>query len=219
MFDGYPVDVYSNLNELRRYRIEGRDFRILSCDRQSEVSIVSPHGGLIEAGTSCLAAAIAGDTFNHFDFQGLLEGDNWDLHITATRFREPSLIKMLRWSRFAVAIHGMGVTDSMRIWTGGLNLGLKFSIESLLRQSGFVVLNEPPRYRGESPANIVNLPGQRGVQLEIPDDLMASFFSGDCLFSRHEPGPVLSSLGEIFVRCVRQAIYLHLPSRTLAYVR
>jgi hypothetical protein len=78
------LNKYGSYAELARCELQGSDYRITACARpQSPVLIVAPHGGLIEIGTSEIAAAVAGDDYNLFSFEGLKPyGANRDLHIT-----------------------------------------------------------------------------------------------------------------------------------------
>ena len=65
-------DLYPDLDTLKaRYR-RWQHYNIRIFDMLSDVTIVSPHGGFIEAGTSHIAQLVAGRNYNFFDFQGLL---------------------------------------------------------------------------------------------------------------------------------------------------
>ena len=118
---GSHRDVFPDVPALKSRLKDKRDYRIRARDRGAFATIVSPHGGYIEEGTSALARACAGPDFNFFDFQGLRTKDCHELHVTSTRFREPELMKMLAASEVAVSIHGMGDEDDITIWLGGLN--------------------------------------------------------------------------------------------------
>jgi phage replication-related protein YjqB (UPF0714/DUF867 family) len=54
------------------------------------VAIIAPHGGKIEPGTSEIAAAIAGDDYSLYRFQGLRDRPREELHITSAKFDEPT---------------------------------------------------------------------------------------------------------------------------------
>ncbi len=210
-------DIYRTLADLKEDLEEGTDFRILRKDRRSNVFIVAPHGGYIEPGTSHLARAIAGNTFNLFDFQGLRIQEPWRLHVTSTRFRDDRLTVSLMSSLTAVSIHGMGKTDNWRIWTGGLNKELKFLVEACLIEAGFWIESTPPKYKGKSPRNFINLAEKYGVQLELPEDLVKVMFRNGIEFTDQEQGnePALNDLGEHFVQALRRALFLYLPGRLL----
>jgi len=48
---------YGSFAELARHEIEGKDYRVEVLERaQASVLVVAPHGGMIEAGTSQIAA-------------------------------------------------------------------------------------------------------------------------------------------------------------------
>jgi phage replication-related protein YjqB (UPF0714/DUF867 family) len=141
-----------------------------------QVTIVSPHGGFIEEGTSSIAAAIAGKCFNLFDFQGLRQDRPEELHVTSTNFRHLQLEKLIQKSATVISIHGMHSQGHKSIWLGGLNAELKDLVLQNLRRQGFSVNPNSPRYRGISPSNFVNLACHRGVQLELSNELMSDLF-------------------------------------------
>lgn len=202
-------DKYPSLVSLRKHLRNNEDYRVRTCDRQSVVTIFSPHGGHIEPGTSAIAAAVAGVDFNLYDFQGLRLKDAMDLHVTATRFRDRPLNAMLKVSRLAVSIHGMGYQGHSDIWLGGLNLRLKQLVLDKLEEHGFTVNPDSPLYRGESPLNAVNLTAEHGVQLELPYELLEALFvhSRFLKYRRVRTNTRFDSL----VTAVRSAIeqYLH----------
>ncbi|HMP51570.1 MAG TPA: poly-gamma-glutamate hydrolase family protein [Candidatus Melainabacteria bacterium] len=213
------ADIFESLADLKMKMREGIDYRILLLDRQSQASIIAPHGGFIEAGTSHLANAVAGQTFNLYDFQGLLKSRPERLHVTSTRFRDNDLTAMLKRSLFAVSIHGMGKTDNWRIWTGGLNEALKRQIDLCLEEAGFWINPDPPLYKGRSKRNVVNLARKKGVQLELPEDLIQVMFKNGFSYGgsrRTAPEPELSPLGRMFVTAVLQGIFLYLAEQSLS---
>jgi len=58
--------------------------------RSSGIAILSIHGGDIEPGTTRIANAIAGWDHSFYTFEGIKTARNLSLHITSTRFDEPS---------------------------------------------------------------------------------------------------------------------------------
>lgn len=213
------ADIFESLADLKMKMREGIDYRILLLDRQSEASIIAPHGGFIEAGTSHLANAIAGQTFNLYDFQGLQKSRPERLHVTSTRFRDDDLTAMLKRSLFAVSIHGMGKTDNWRIWTGGLNEPLKRRIDLCLEEAGFWINPDPPLYKGRSKRNVVNLVKDKGVQLELPEDLIQVMFQNGFTYGGNSPTapqPELSPLGRLFVTAVLRGIFLYMSGQRLS---
>lgn len=199
-----PADKYASLADLTA-ALGTSVFRIRCLDRRSPVTITSVHGGEIERGTSAVARTIAGASYNLFDFQGLHPAQAPDLHITATRFRHPQLTRLIAQSSFAVSIHGMGNTGGETIWLGGLNAALKQTTLSNLRAAGFSVNPDSPKYRGESPRNIVNLPPLHGVQLELPAELIEGLFSG-AAYLRSGRQPQTNQRFQLLTQAVRGAI-------------
>lgn len=168
-------DRFTSLVALRKQL--GKDsYRIRLAPRNSPITVIAPHGGFIEPGTSAIAKAVADQRYNLFDFQGLVPDLCWDMHVTATNFREPRLSKMLQNSISALAIHGMHSQGTKAIWLGGLNKAFKALVQAELVNRGFEVNPDSPRYRGESARNVVNLAQEKGVQLELSNELMADLF-------------------------------------------
>lgn len=207
-------DRYKDLSELRARLRSGKHFRIRTLDRKSKITVVSPHGGRIEPGSSRLARVIAGDDLNFFDFQGLTRffPRPVDLHVTSTRFRDEILDRLLAQSLTAVSIHGMGTEGKGQIWIGGLNQEAKSLVAANLVGLGFAVDCDSPKYRGRSPNNFVNFPPQKGLQLELSDDVMLSLFAPhDRLFDRRlEQGQQGSQASNVlmskFAHAVRLAV-------------
>lgn len=171
-------DKYSSLAALKADHRENLDYQIRLLDRWSWATIIAPHGGFIEPGTSALARATAGRNYNYFDFQGLRSTAAMDLHVTSTRFRDPALGDLLKRSCTAVSFHCMGKAGEPVIWLGGLNKDLKAIVLGNLRNAGFSVNPDSPRYRGESVNNVVNLVRHQGVQLELSEELIQELFDG-----------------------------------------
>ena len=209
-----PKDRFASLPALMSELSENKDFVIRSHRRRrSKVTIISPHGGYIEPGTSAIAEAVAGRTFNFFDFQGLQVEKPWELHVTSTKFRHPTLDELLSRSVHAVSIHGMGKVDSWNIWLGGLNTSLKTRIAESLTKAGFSVLTEFPKYKGADPRNVVNLAKNKGVQLELPCDLIDAMFVKGETFSGPGTKPKTTQLFKRFVKALRTAILAETGAR------
>lgn len=172
------ADKYASLAALEAALVENQDYRIRVADRNSWATIISPHGGYIESGSSALAESIATGRHNLFDFQGLKKEKASELHVTSTRFRHEMLDRLLARSCVAVSLHCMGIAAEPVIWLGGRNLSLKEKVLQNLRQANFLVNPDSPRYRGESRKNIVNLSCSQGVQLELSLELMQELFQG-----------------------------------------
>lgn len=199
-------DYFSDLDSLKAKLVKNRDYRIRWHNKRSAITIISPHGGYIEAGTSAIAKAIAGREYNFFDFQGLRQERVFELHVTATRFRDPVLTEMLEQGVIAVSIHSMGEEGDMTIWLGGLNLELKERIRLSLEAHGFLVNPDSPKYRGEHPKNVVNLPACKGVQVELPGKLIATMFRGNRLFSPKGRCSKTTEVFDRFVKAIREPL-------------
>ncbi len=208
-----PQDRFMSLPALMSELSENKDYLIRFQKRGSKVTVMSPHGGFIEPGSSAIAEAIAGKTFNFFDFQGLQKVRPEELHVTSTRFRHPVLDEMLARSELALSVHGMGDIDTWTLWLGGLNLSMKQRVQAKLLEAGFSVNPTAPMYKGENPLNVVNLVPNKGVQLELPDDLIEALFAKGVAFPGPGIKPKTTRLFKRFIEAVRTAIFEEL--RTL----
>lgn len=173
----YAKDFYPDLETLKKSLAHGRHFQITVLDRGAPVTVVSPHGGFIEPGSSHLAKAVAAEELNFYDFQGLRRKRAKELHVTSTRFRDPLLSVLLERSRMAISIHSMGPVGAGEIWVGGLNNEAKARVCAELTRQGFQARSDTPRYRGEHPSNFVNLAAEKGVQIELSQDVMDTLFA------------------------------------------
>ena len=168
------LDLYSSYAELTTAEQEGVDYRIVSLDRRSPVTIIAPHGGYIEPPTSRLARAIAADHYNAYCFDGLQAGrEHHELHITSESFDEPIGCALIERSDVVIALHGRRDRDAPQsVWIGGLDGELCNGIASQLGCAGFETATEGHEFPAQSVTNICNR-GRRGkgVQLEIPRSL------------------------------------------------
>jgi phage replication-related protein YjqB (UPF0714/DUF867 family) len=199
-------DIFPNLDSLKRELRRGRDYRSRAVNRGSIVTVIAPHGGFIDEGSSAIARAVASGNFNLFDFQGLHKQESFRLHVTSHRFEDPALTRLIDRSIFALSIHGMAdESKPLEIWLGGLNHELKQLICDALLSEGFAVNASPPRFRGEHARNVVNLPKKHGVQIELPYSLRKAMFRGSRMFFRNGRCPKTTELFDKFVRAVRKA--------------
>ena len=165
------MDRYGSFAALAAGEVAGEDYRIVVQERPIGVIIMAPHGGWIEPGTSELAAAIAGDTYSVYCFEGLRPGRaHGDLHITSTRFDEPVGRRLAAAAEFAVTVHGRANgADSQSVWLGGTDTGSGRRIGAQLEAAGFAYVEAAAELAGRSPKNICNATRTgRGVQLELP---------------------------------------------------
>jgi phage replication-related protein YjqB (UPF0714/DUF867 family) len=169
------VSKYGCFAELAAAERPGRDYQVRTGGPPgSDVLIIAPHGGLIEAGTSELAELIAGEDHCLFCFEGLKpRGSNRDLHITSHRFDHPECLALALRATVVLSVHGcLGAT---RIHIGGLDTRLADELAGALHTVGFPIEPASERYPGRHPLNICNrgLRG-KGAQLEITYDLRAA---------------------------------------------
>ena len=147
---------YPNFAALSRAEREGEDFRIVSRSRRSQVAVIAPHGGKIEAGTSEIAAAIAGDEFNLYCFEGCKPSGNIGLHITSANFDEPNCLALISSCDRVVTVHGCR-KGKRTVFLGGRDAQLRDAIRDRLEAHG-VRAAWPPNsdLQGVSPRNICN---------------------------------------------------------------
>jgi len=165
---------------LQRGYVLGRDFRVAFGDSKIELCLlIAPHGGGIEPGSSeILRAVVEIGGWAWYEFAGFLRKGNKDaLHISSTRFDEPTLKGMLPQAGFVVAFHGASESAQPVVYVGGKwKLGRQTFIESInaaFREDGIRAIDaiesvEAAHLRGLDDLNITNL-GRRaeGVQLEF----------------------------------------------------
>jgi phage replication-related protein YjqB (UPF0714/DUF867 family) len=188
---------YGCFAELAAAESPGRDYRVrTSRPAGSDVLIIAPHGGLIEAGTSEVAELIAGGDHCLFSFEGLKpRGSNRDLHITSHRFDHPECVALASRANVVLSVHGcLGAT---RIHIGGLDVQLADELAGSLRTAGFPIDPASERYPGRHPLNICNrgLRG-KGAQLEITYDLRAAAESRAAI-ARAARGALAQLLGRL----------------------
>jgi phage replication-related protein YjqB (UPF0714/DUF867 family) len=201
------TDFYESLAELDQDLVRDKDYRVRIVDRLSPITIIAPHGGYIEAGTSHIAEAIAGLEHSFFDFQGLRCQRAWELHITSVRFRHPVLVAMLGRSQMSVSVHSMGTEGGGKILIGGLNSEYKERIFRELSLAGFPVTTKAQRYRGIHPQNIVNLAQNKGVQIELTTRVISKMFAPKTPRFAADQGPLVTTdYFERFVAAVRRAL-------------
>ena len=165
---------------LQRGHVLGRDFRVAFGDSKIEhCLLVAPHGGGIEPGTSeILRAVVEVGGWAWYEFAGFLrKGNKEALHISSSRFDEPTLKSMLPQAGFVVTFHGASESLEPIVFVGGKwKLGRQTIAESInaafkeheIRATDAVDRVDAARLRGLDDSNITNL-GRRaeGVQLEF----------------------------------------------------
>jgi phage replication-related protein YjqB (UPF0714/DUF867 family) len=159
----------------------GRDYRIVVVPRSgSSVTVVAPHGGLIEPGTSEIARAIAGDELSLYLFEGTKAmGNHAVLHLPSPKFDEPTCLALLRNSPVVLAVHGYNdIANTIHV--GGLDFDFAERVALSLRGAGFEVDCPSSRFPGRNPLNVCNRgKNGRGVQLEFSFSLRQRYKPSD----------------------------------------
>ncbi len=160
------MDKYPDFKTLAVSEIQNIDFRIRIQDKGSNVSIIAPHGGLIEPRTSWISESIAGDTYNYYCFEGIKEKNNRDLHLTSHRFDEPRGIDLIASSEFVITIHACKDKEEI-IYIGGRAVESGLIIREALEELN-VRTSGKKEFAGMHPENICNRGRlEQGVQLEF----------------------------------------------------
>jgi phage replication-related protein YjqB (UPF0714/DUF867 family) len=168
-------DRYCCFAELERHEARGRDYAITTVRRAASTSLIlAPHGGSIERGTSDVAREIAGEEFNLYLFEGTKPQGNTELHITSSRFDEPSCLDILSTCDSVVTIHGCkGAIEQVLL--GGLHYAMKLEMSVALQEHGVHVESSNHTFPATDPKNICNRGRTRqGVQLELSAALRRS---------------------------------------------
>jgi phage replication-related protein YjqB (UPF0714/DUF867 family) len=160
-------DTYSCFAELKNHETQNKDYKISISDVGSGITIIAPHGGKIEPGTSDIAKKIARERFNYYCFEGVKTENNRCLHITSHNFDEPTAVKIISGSQTVVAIHACTGNERF-VYLGGLDKGLQAVIAKELESRGIIAPQGHGKFKGLNPDNICNRgANKKGVQLEI----------------------------------------------------
>jgi phage replication-related protein YjqB (UPF0714/DUF867 family) len=170
------MDKHFSFEELISIYREGVDFRERVAIRHSPLSVIAPHGGGIEPGTSELALAIAGKDLPFYLFEGIKKTGNKKLHIASTRFDAPDCLDLLELSQTALAVHGC-VGGKPVIYLGGRDFDLRARLLEVLSGNGFSARIGKGSLAGIWKNNICNRTASgKGVQLEISTGLRKRLF-------------------------------------------
>jgi phage replication-related protein YjqB (UPF0714/DUF867 family) len=184
----------------RRHRRHERfDDTLARTDDVPKTTILAPHGGGIEPGTSelCLAVAgyhpaslpqipAAGVTYDYWMFEGLRDSGNPELHVTSTGCDDGVAVSLCAGSLNALALHGflprppdMSEDDQIVLAGGGNTVLAGYLLEGLCR-AGFDARDagQHGELNGDARCNIVNrtLLGM-GAQLELSKPLRDAMFT------------------------------------------
>lgn len=209
-------DFYADLYSLKADLKQGTDYVIYCRPGTSGVTVVAPHGGNIESGTSELARAIAGNEHNLFDFVFMNGPFRYRGHVTSTNFMDERLAALLSRSRICVSLHRMR-DKHQKIYLGGRNRELKELASERLSAMGFITELEPPRLQGVDKRNFVNLASECGLQVEIPEPVAESLLPGVSEYARktsvYRLRDKTSPTFEAFVFAIRSALNDYMASR------
>jgi phage replication-related protein YjqB (UPF0714/DUF867 family) len=160
----------------------------------AKITIIAPHGGGIEPGTSelCLAVAgyhpaalpqtpPAGVTYDYWMFEGLRELGNAELHVTSTGCDDEIALSLCAGALHALALHGFkpDPEDDQVVVVGGGNETLRLTLRDALNDAGFRAVDpdEDGELDGNATCNIVNRTRLgAGVQLELSTPLREAMF-------------------------------------------
>jgi phage replication-related protein YjqB (UPF0714/DUF867 family) len=184
----------------RRHRRHERfDDTQARTDDVPKTTILAPHGGGIEPGTSELCLAIAGYhpanlpqippagvTYDYWMLEGLRDRDNAALHVTATGCDDGVAVSLCAGSLNALALHGFRPgppdmsEDDQVVLVGGRNNTLRGYLLEGLCNADFDARDagEHGELDGNAECNIVNrtLLGM-GAQLELSTPLRDAMFA------------------------------------------
>ena len=124
---------------------------------------------MIEPRTSEIAAAVAGEDYGLYYFEGLRDRPHRDLHITSANFSEPKCVELVTGCDLVGAVHGLDGKERQFVEVGGLDTRLHEAICTSLHGVGFSAeVVTSGGLAGLSPASICNRGARMGgVQLEI----------------------------------------------------
>jgi phage replication-related protein YjqB (UPF0714/DUF867 family) len=219
-------DLTEGVDYARRHRRHKRfDDTLARTDDVPKTTILAPHGGGIEPGTSelCLAVAgyhpanlpqvpPAGVTHDYWMFEGLLELGNAALHVRSTGCDDGVAVSLCAGSLNALALHGFGpgppdfAEDDQVVLVGGGNLSLRGYLLEGLRDAQFDARDagQHGELDGNATCNIVNrtLLGM-GAQLELSTPLRDAMFTAH---SRPRRKHTTTELFWAFVAACRDAL-------------
>lgn len=194
-------DKYKSFSDLTKSAVEGRDYCIRTIDRATDTIVIGIHGGGIEAGTSEVAEAIAGNDLSFYAFEGIKAAGNGDLHITSHRFDEPKCLAIVTASSRVISIHGEN-SERRVVFLGGKDRNALNALRDSLTDHGFTV-ETSQNLQGLDERNICNRSrNECGVQLELSYGLRRSFFKSLSRIGRRNRTKHL----DVFVTAVRGAL-------------
>lgn len=144
--------------------------------RSARLGFMAYHGGELEKGTDIVAREAA--ERSGASYYGVTQAFDPVHHIASTRIdpaASPTLAAFLDHVDAVITIHGYGLESEWKsLLFGGQNRELATHVSSQLRPAlpDYVMVDDieqiPKRLRGQHSKNPVNLPRQRGLQIELP---------------------------------------------------
>lgn len=217
-------DRYSSNRALYADRalVEGVDYGRRFSIGNARTTILAPHGGEIEQGTSELCLAIAGyhpetlrpdpPLYDYWIFEGLRSNGNADLHVSSLHCDDVVANASCHTCPHALSLHGCRSASARvpkrapAVLVGGRDAVFRGHLRTELLAAGFHAVDASDHgfLSGLSPNNIVNRTALRmGAQLELTTALRRSMFDVDTL--RGRPSTTTHSFWA-FVRAARRAV-------------
>ena len=191
----------------------------------ARTTIIAPHGGGIEFGTSELCLAIAGYhpatlavtvntgiTYDYWMFEGLRSRNNRELHVTSAHCDDGVAVSLCAGSLNVLALHGCtpaqaGLPDDAEVaLVGGRNPTLKQHLLDEFAAAGLDAIDAAgiEQLDGDDPANIANRTLlAMGGQLELTGPLRKAMFGVN---SRRRRRDTTTDVFWAFVAASRRAL-------------
>jgi phage replication-related protein YjqB (UPF0714/DUF867 family) len=163
-----------------------------------KTTILAPHGGGIERGTSELCLAIAGYhpanlpqtppagvTYDYWMFEGVREDENGPLHVPSIGCDDQMAVSLCAGALNALSLHGFRpepslADDAQAVIAGGKDDALRELLVDSLGTAGLKVIDaaEHAELDGNDARNIVNRTRRgEGAQLELSTPLRDAMFT------------------------------------------
>jgi len=178
------ADVYKSFSELKNHEKVGVDYQILQHLTDSQTIVLAIHGGSIEKETDRIAYAVAKKGV--YDFYGFIGLNSSPLHVTSTRFNDPTALRMVAKSNKTLSIHGYRNTSESLTLVGGQDKALAAKVKSELKAAGFNISTAKGELGGYSDYNICNKNSTgKGVQLELSTKLRRQLADDENKFQKY----------------------------------
>jgi phage replication-related protein YjqB (UPF0714/DUF867 family) len=178
---------------------------------QGSVGVMAIHGGNIERGTEQLANYVARNAHaSLYVISPRTQKRDWKYHISSNKIdaRESRILtEFLTHVRTAISIHGHVIKKNV-LCIGGLNHTLRKTVIHSLKD-GFNVVDALEEggicknLAGGNEKNVVNLPREKGVQIEIPLMMRRVF---DHRPYEIMPSPETQTLAESLITVIRDTL-------------